>query len=391
MVTAIVFLITFLFLVALFTLPLKKKEEKIETYEEPIIEPPIFVPKLTESYLTLDNYIGQRKSIIYLKGHIKRSAELSKALPHILLWGSGGLGKSTLVRAVSREIGGRFIELMPANLRTSDELFSILFQKECHSCGYLNPYSSNKCLDCKERINVYFKPHILLEDKDIILLEECHGLNKKVEEALYSVMQDNYIALRVDGIDQQIDTPDITIAGATTRVGDLQPPFRDRYKIIIKLERYSVKDMATIARMYAKSKDLIISESALLTVASISHGIPRIAKKYIDDSATISTTISKKEVNEILNLLNINEKGLDETHQKAMAYILMRMQASKNGGAGATAIASSIGVPSEVYLDVYEGPLMHQELLFQGSKGRRLTDKALDLYFTEEDKQKIRS
>lgn len=361
-----------------------KEEEKV-VEEEIVVEPLInLTAKLTETYLTLDNYIGQTNSIIYLKGHIRQAKNKDRALKHIILWGPGGLGKSTLIKGVAQEMGGRYIEIVPANLKSTKELFGVFFLKACPACGHNNPYSSGKCLKCKEDISIYFKPELLLQDKDIVFLEECHRLRQDIEEALYSLMQDGYMMVRYNGVDQRIDFPDITIAGATTLLSNLNPPFKDRFRINIQLNPYTRENIKKIGMIYAAYKKYEITEEVLEKVAAISHGVPRIAKKYIDDCSTIADNITIDTLSRLLELLGIDEYGLSKSHRKAIRFILERMKASKNGAAGASSIATSMGVSMDDYLELYEMALIYQDFVFQGARGRRLTDRCMDIYFADE-------
>ncbi len=360
--------------------------EKEEPEEREIVKPveDALVPQLTESYLTLANYIGQEKVIEYIKYHVRSAKAKDKPLPHVIFFGNGGLGKSTLAKAIAHEMGGRFIELVPSNLKSTKELFTVFFKKQCRSCTIDNPYSANKCLNCREPIDVDFVPLLQLQNADIVFLEECHRLKPDVEEAMYSLMQDGYMIMRFNGVDQRIEFPNITIAGATTLLGDLNKPFRDRFKISIRLEPYKIENMMRIIDMYCKHKELTISEPALKRVAEISHGTPRIAKKYVDDISTVSENIGMDETDIILNLLGVDKFGLDKVHRRIMAFILLRMKSSKNGGAGATAIATSLSLKLVDYMEFYEPGLMYQNFIFQGSRGRRLREKALDEYFPNE-------
>lgn len=343
----------------------------------------ILVPKLTEKYLTLANYIGQVDAIKYLDGHIQLAENKKEPIPHVLLWGGGGLGKSTLVKALAHKIGGRFLELVPANMRSSKELFGVLLKKKCPVCGMDNPFSCIKCLHCKEPIGVYFEPVCMLQEYDIVFLEECHGLKDEIEEALYSLMQDGYLVVRYNGVDQMVKFPKITIAGATTRLGDLNKPFRDRFKICIQLVPYTTEEIKQISKIYATSEGLGITDEALDLVASISYGTPRVAKKYITDCATLSSNIEKEHVEKILSLLHVDNNGLDTVHITGMKHILERMKTRKNGGAGSTSIATAAGVPKLVWEEVYEPPLIYHGFIFMGSNGRRLTEKALKEYFNK--------
>jgi len=379
-------LILFLIFMLIVLLKPEAKEAPAVISEVEVVnnEPDYMKPKLTETYLTLKNYIGQEKSVEYLKGHIKKSKENNVPLPHVVLWGNGGLGKSTLIKATAHEMGGRFFELIPANLKNTKDLFGVLFKKECPVCEYHNPFSSTKCLSCKEPISIFFEPICQLQDDDVVFLEECHGLKDEIEEAMYSLMQDSYIMVRYNGVDQKVDLPKVTIAGATTQLGDLRKPFRDRFRLNIKLEPYNNDQIKQIIKMYVANQKLSITENGLDLIAKISHGTPRIAKKYVIDGATINSEISKESIETIMKLLGVDEFGLDYTHIKGMKHILERMKAMKNGGAGSTTIASSLGIPKAVWETLYEPALLYQDMIFMGSRGRRLTDKAVDHYFATE-------
>lgn len=360
----------------------RKKVPKIE----PKIEEPIIIeeekPNLTEDYLFFSNFVGQEKSIEYIKGHIEKAKSEFKPLPHIILWGSGGLGKSTLIKAVATEMGGKFIEVVPAGLRNINDLYSILFVKECIYCGDTNHYSVNKCLTCKNPIKISFIPLVLLKDYDILFLEECHGLKDEIEEAMYSLMQDGYIILRYMGEDRKVFLPKITVAGATTKIGDLNKPFRDRFKISVFLTPYTEKDLSLIIENYCNHKNISITQEAIILIAKVANGIPRIAKKYILDSSTRGSIITEIEVNQILALLKVDKNGLEEIHREILNYIHVRTT-NKNYGAGALAIAQSVGISQQIYLEVYEPVLLFKGYIHFGNRGRILTDKALKDYFNE--------
>lgn len=359
----------------------QKKDEPTPMEEEVILPPPNYLkPKLTESYLTLDNYIGQERAVDYIKLHVGACKKKAKPLPHTLLWGSGGLGKSTLMKAVAHAMGGRFIELVPANLSSTKELQSIFFMKQC-ACGYSNPFTATKCMVCKTSIKEFFLPDIQIEENDIIFLEECHGLKDDIEEMLYSLMQDGYIMLRFNGVDQQVPFPPITIAGATTLKGNLNQPFRDRFKLDVKLEPYKTKDMVEIAKIYINHKGAECDEETLLKLAEISTGVPRIIKKYSDDLMAMGEVITFEQMKRLSSLLELDERGLTPTHKKILEHIHKRMKTQKNGGAGPQAIAKACGLKEKDFMEFFEPALIYHELIYPDSRGRRLTDKGLELYF----------
>lgn len=352
----------------------------VADHEEPkeeIEKPKALTAKLTESYLTLDNYVGQRKVIDYLKGHIKRAKRTNAPLPHTVLWGSGGLGKSTLMKAAAHEMGGRFIEVVPANLRSINDLFGLFFAKKCGNCGNLSHFSSKKCLICKGELVVNYYPEILMDKFDVLFFEEVHGLKADIEEALYSLMQEGYIMLRYQGIDQPVEFPPITIGGATTLLGSLSKPFRDRFKLDLHLEPYSDTEICQIVGTYCAHKNIIITKTATEQIAKFSYGTPRLAKRLVDDAITRGDIISKTEIDDISFLKDLDENGLTKIHRDILKYVHIR------NFAGATAIANSVGVHPNAYIELYEPGLLHKELIMQGSRGRTLTLKARNVYFRD--------
>lgn len=361
--------------------PTTKQEDTDEQPILPVVDDVDYLtPKLTESYLTLDNYVGQSNVVKYVKMHIKHSKEINSPLPHILLWGPGGLGKSTFVKAIAHEMGGRFIELVPANLSSIKELHSIFFLKKC-VCGHINPYTTNSCLRCKEKISIYFTPVLQIEEMDIIFLEECHGLKDDIEEALYSLMQDGYVMLRYNGVDQRIQFPKITIAGATTLKGDLNLPFRDRFKLDVKLEPYKPEDMFRIAQTYINHKGATFTEAAIHKLTKVSVGTPRVIKKYCDDLIAMGGEIDAAHFNILAGLLGLDDLGLSKTHRNILGFIHKRMQTQKNGGAGSQAVAKACSIKEKDYLEFFEPALIYHDLIYPDSRGRRLTEKGLNLYF----------
>lgn len=341
-------------------------------------------PKLTESYLTLSNFVGQANKISYLKLHISQVLELEKPLPHLICWGPGGLGKSTLAKAVAAEMGTRFIETIPANLKSVKDLLDTFLMKTCPSCGYISPFSSNRCLNCREPINVYFTPYMSLHERDIIYFEECHRLRVEIEEAMYSLMQDGYMIIRFNGVDQRVEFPPLTVIGATTLLSNLNKPFRDRFKLSVEFEPYTKEEITQIVQRYLQSREAEADLETAALIASLSHGIPRIAKRYCDDSLTLGNTLTVANVKQVMRLLEIDRNGLGKTHKRIMDFIQMRMNSAKNGGAGAKAIATTVGLKEDDYLELFEPGLLYQGYIYQGARGRRLTEKAISTYYEKE-------
>lgn len=368
------FLIT-VTIVLIWLFSLKKAPEQSPTLAP--VEEPKPKPKLTENYLTLDKIIGQDLSITYIQKHAKYCKESKKAFPHLVLWGYGGLGKSTIAKALANDIGSNFTEIVPANLRTIKDFYSIFIRKRCMLCNTVQPFSNSKCFVCTQELVISFAPVVTCQPHDIIFLEECHGLKDEIEEALYSLMQDGYLMLRYQNSDHQVHFPNITFIGATTQIGNLNKPFRDRFDLQVRLVPYTTDEMTEILCQYATSLGLTFDREAIKSIAEVSFGVPRIGKMLVKDTRVINKHITKDSVDSVLKWKGYNSEGLNNTHIVILKFIKLKMDSRKNGGAGAASISASAGVTAEIYSEIYEPPLIYKDFIFLSGNGRRLTDKGV--------------
>ena len=298
---------------------------------------------------TLNEYIGQEDMKKNLSVFIKASNTRNEALDHVLIYGPPGLGKTTLAHVISNEKGSNIkVASGPAIEKTGD-LASILS---------------------------------MLEPGDVLFIDEIHRLPKVVEEVLYAAMEDYAINIVV-GKDSSahsitIDLPPFTLVGATTRVGDVSAPLRDRFGIVFKLDYYSLEDIKKIVIRTSKVYSNLMPEDAADELARRSRGTPRIANRLfrrVRDFATVvnNGVIDLEVTKTALNALKVDELGLDDVDIRYLKGIIERF---KGGPVGIESIAAAIGEEEVTLEDVYEPYLLQQGLINRTPRGRIVTEKA---------------
>jgi len=306
-------------------------------------------PSLKLRPQSLKEFLGQQKIKTKLKVFITAAKKRQEALEHVLFYGPPGLGKTTLSYVLATEMGVDIhITSGPAIERTGD-LASILTN---------------------------------LEQGDILFIDEIHRLNKTVEETLYPAMEDFALDLILgkgpSAKTMRLDLNPFTIVGATTRIGLISSPMRDRFGAVHRLSLYSPKELEEIIARASKVLDVQIDSESLKTLSNRSRGTPRIANrllKRVRDFAQVHSdgTITKDIIPEALDMLEIDSMGLDKTDRTLLLTII-----NDHGGGpvGHSTLATSLNEDMGTIEDVIEPFLIQIGFLKRTPRGREVTRKA---------------
>ncbi|MDQ0321774.1 Holliday junction DNA helicase RuvB [Pararhizobium capsulatum DSM 1112] len=298
---------------------------------------------------SLDEFTGQAEARANLKIFIEAAKNRGEALDHVLFVGPPGLGKTTLAQIMAKELGVNFRSTSGPVIAKAGDLAALLTN---------------------------------LEERDVLFIDEIHRLNPAVEEILYPAMEDFQLDLIIgegpSARSVKIDLSKFTLVAATTRLGLLTTPLRDRFGIPVRLNFYTVEELESIVRRGARLMGLGMTDEGAREIARRSRGTPRIAGRLlrrVRDFAEVAKAeaVTKQIADEALTRLLVDNMGFDQLDKRYLTMIALNFG---GGPVGIETIAAGLSEPRDAIEDIIEPYMIQQGFIQRTPRGRVLTANA---------------
>ncbi len=303
-------------------------------------------PEIALRPQTLAEFVGQRTLCDNLTVFVAAARQRNEPIDHVLLHGPPGLGKTTLARIVANELGVGFRATSGPIITKAGDLAAVLTN---------------------------------LQARDVLFIDEIHRLNPAVEEVLYPAMEDGELDLMIGegpaARSVRIELQPFTLIGATTRLGLLTTPLRERFGINMRLEFYAPDELVAIVQRNAALLELPITDSGAAEIASRARGTPRVAGRLlrrVRDFAVVeaSLPVDAAVADHALMRLDVDARGLDSMDRRYLRHIV---ENHAGGPVGIETIAAALSEERDTIEDVVEPFLMQQGFLQRSPRGRLVT------------------
>ena len=302
--------------------------------------------------IKFQEFIGQKELVENLKLFIDAANGREDALDHVLLFGPPGLGKTTLANIISKELNVNIRQASGPVIERAGDLAGMITN---------------------------------IQNRDVFFIDEIHRLNSVVEEYLYSAMEDYKIDIMIDkgpsARSVQLNIEPFTLVGATTRLGNLTSPLRDRFGIVLRVDYYEPEDLFHIICRSADILEVDVDDKGAMELATRSRGTPRVANRILRrarDYAQIKASgkITYEVANRALDQLGVDENGLDGMDRIILETLIEKFS---GGPVGIKSLGVAVGEDPSTIEDVYEPFLIKQGFMQRTSRGRLAQKSAYKL------------